>query len=192
MTLPIETERLRIRRFTLKDVSDIQAFASHPSVAREITNIPHRDPIKLEAYIERQGGLELFAAKECVDLAVERKQDGRVLGLLSVVSNGERQAEIGWGLGIEHRGNGYITEAARALITYLFSTCDYHRVFAGTVFTNNRSWAVMERLGMRKEAHFRKAHVPSKPGGEWIDTVRYAVLAEEWPVSTEDRTHREA
>jgi RimJ/RimL family protein N-acetyltransferase len=38
----------------------------------------------------------------------------------------------------------------------------------------------MERLGMRKEAHFVKAHVPAEPSGEWIDTVRYAVLAEEW------------
>jgi len=191
MTLPIETDRLRVRRFTPKDISDIQAFASHPSVAREITNIPHRDPVKLEAYIERQDALELFAAKECVDLAVERKEDGRVLGLLSVVSNGERQAEIGWGLGIEHRGNGYITEAARGLITYLFSARGYHRVFAGTVLTNHRSWAVMERLGMRKEAHFRKAHVPADEGGEWIDTVRYAVLAEEWPAPKKDRTRHE-
>ncbi len=33
---------------------------------------------------------------------------------------------------------------------------------------------------MRKEAHFVKAHVPAEPEGEWIDTVRYAILAEEW------------
>ena len=181
MKLPIETERLKVRRFVRDDIPDIQTFGSHPSVAREITNIPHEDPEKLAEYIEVQSGLELFEAKKCIDLAIERKDDGRVLGLLSVVSNGEQQAEIGWGLGIDYRSNGYVTEAARALITTLFAACDYHRVFAGTIFTNKRSWAVMERLGMRKEAHFRKAHVPPTPGEEWIDTVRYAVLAEEWP-----------
>ena len=187
MKLPIETERLTVRRFVRDDIPDIQAFASHPSVAREITNIPHENPDQLANYIEEQNGLELFAAKKCIDLAIERKADGRVLGLLSIVSNGERQAEIGWGLGIEYRGNGYVTEAARALITTLFATREYHRVFAGTIFTNKRSWAVMERLGMRKEAHFRKAHVPPAPGEEWIDTVRYAVLAEEWPPTTAAR-----
>ncbi|MFC2100014.1 GNAT family N-acetyltransferase [Candidatus Bipolaricaulota bacterium] len=181
MAFPIETDRLRIRRFVQDDIADIQAFTSHSSVAREVPNIPYDDPAKLAEYIEEQARLELFTAKKCVDLAIERKADNRVLGLLSVVSNGERQAEIGWALGIEHRDRGLVTEAARALITYVFTECGYHRVFAGTVFTNERSWAVMERLGMRKEAHFRKAHVPPSPGAEWIDSVRYAVLAEEWP-----------
>jgi len=183
MTLPIEIDRLRIRRFVQDDIDDIRAFASHPSVAREITNIPHEDPVKLTGYIKEQASLELFAASKCVDLAIEQKTDGRVLGLLSVVSNGERQAEIGWGLGVEHRGKGIVTEAARALLSYLFAEGGYHRIFSGTIFTNERSWAVMERLGMRKEAHFVKAHVPPAPGEEWIDTVRYAVLAEEWPTS---------
>jgi len=181
VTLPIETDRLRIRRFAESDIDAIQAFARHRSVAREIPNIPYENEDELAAYIEEQNGLELFATKKCVDLAIERIEDGQVLGLLSVVSNGERQAEIGWAQGIDYRGHGYVTEASRGLITYLFETCNYHRVFAGTIFTNDRSWAVMERLGMRKEAHFRKAHVPPSPGEEWIDTVRYAVLGEEWP-----------
>jgi len=72
------------------------------------------------------------------------------------------------------------TEAARRLITYAFEDCGYHRIFAGTIFTNTRSWGLMERLGLRKEAHFVKAHVRAEPNGEWIDTVRYAILAEEW------------
>ncbi len=49
------------------------------------------------------------------------------------------------------------------------------------MLANQRSWKLMERVGMRKEAHFREGHVPAEPGGPWIDTVRYAVLASEWP-----------
>jgi RimJ/RimL family protein N-acetyltransferase len=180
MTLPIRTERLTIRRFTYADIDDIMAFSSHPSVAREIPNIPYDDRDKLTDYVDTQNGYALFEADKCIDLAVEHTEAGTVIGLLSVVSDGNRQAEIGWAIGIEHRGEGLATEAARALVSYLFNVCDYHRVFAGTIFTNTRSWNLMERLGMRKEAHFVKAHVPSAPKGEWIDTVRYAVLAEEW------------
>ena len=103
MPLPIQTARLEIRRFTHDDIPGIQEFTSHPSVSRETPNIPHNDPKKLADYVDAQNGLELFAAKKCIDLAIERKADGRVIGLLSLVSNGERQGEIGWGLGIDHR-----------------------------------------------------------------------------------------
>jgi len=175
----IETPRLRIRRFSHADLHDLQAVISDPSVAVETTNIPH-DPENLARYIDRQNGLRLFEPKTCIDLAVERKEDGRVIGLVSLVSDGNRQGEIGWALGNDDRGRGYATEAAHALISYLFSFCGYHRVFAGTVLTNTASWGVMERLGMRKEAHFIQAHPPHEPGDPWIDTVRYAVLADEW------------
>ncbi|MFC2094828.1 GNAT family N-acetyltransferase [Candidatus Bipolaricaulota bacterium] len=182
LTLPIRSERLIIRRFSLSDIDDIIEFTAHPSVSRELTNIPREDREKMLEFVETQNGYSLFEAKKCVDLAVEVKVTGKVIGLLSLVSNGNYQGEIGWGFGIDYRGEGLATEAARRLITYAFETCGYHRIFAGTIITNTRSWALMERLGMRKEAHFVKAHVPAEPGGEWIDTVRYAVLAEEWSV----------
>jgi len=180
MLFPIETERLRIRRFARGDADAVRAFTAHPSVARETTNIPRDDPQKLAEYLEKQSRIRLFAKNECVDLAIVRASDSAVLGLVSLVSNGERQGEIGWGLGIEYRGLGYATEAARGLLTFAFRDCAYHRIFAGTVLTNERSWKLMERLKMRKEAHFRQAHPPAEPGGSWLDTVRYAVLASEF------------
>ena len=180
MTLPIDTDRLIIRRFTKADIDDIIEFTADPSVSRETTSIQREDRSRVAEYVETQNGLSLFEAGKCVDLAVELRETGKVIGLLSFVGNGERQGEIGWGFGIDHRGRGLATEAARGLMSYLFEGCGYHRVFAGTVHTNTRSWMLMERLGMRKEAHFVKAHVPAEPGKEWIDTVRYATLAEEW------------
>jgi RimJ/RimL family protein N-acetyltransferase len=180
VTLPIRTDRLIIRRFTPADIDDIIAFTAHPSVAAETTNIPRDDRDKMMEYIETQNGYTLFETQECVDLACELKETGRVIGLLSLVSNGKRQGEIGWGFGVAYRGQGLATEAARRLITYLLDECGYHRIFADTIFTNTRSWKLMERIGMRKEAYFVKAHVPATPGGEWTDTLRYAVLAEEW------------
>ena len=180
MTLPIQTDRLIIRRFTVADIDDIIEFTAHPSVAQETTNIPRDDHAKMREYIETQRGYSLFETQACVDLACELKEPGVVVGLLSLVSDGKRQGEIGWALGINYRGQGLATEAARHLITHAFTDCGYHRLYAGTVFTNTRSWVLMERLGMRKEAHFVKAHVPAEESGEWVDTVQYAILAEEW------------
>lgn len=180
MTLHLQTKRLIIRRFSQADIDDIIEFTAHLSVARETTNIPREDRGKMAEYVETQNGYSLFEADKCVDLAVELRETGKVIGLLSLVSNGDRQGEIGWGFGTEYRGQGLATEAVRCLIAYGFEKCGYHRIFSGTIYTNTRSWKLMERLGMRKEAHFVKAHVPTVPEGEWIDTVRYAILAEEW------------
>ena len=117
-------------------------------------------------YVDIQDSYSLFEADKCVDLAVELKEAGKAIGLLSLVSKGERQGEIGWGFGAECRGQGLATEAVRRLISYAFEDCGYHRIFAGTIFTNTRSWALMERIGMHKEAHFVKAHVPANQGGK--------------------------
>ena len=114
MVFPIKTERLTVRRFMHGDVEAILAITAHPSVARETPNIPRGDPLKLDAYLDRQSRIELFEAGAYVDLAIERRCDGHVLGLLSLVSDGKRQGEIGRAAEIEHRGRSYVTEAARA------------------------------------------------------------------------------
>jgi len=54
-------------------------------------------------------------------------------------------------------------------------------MFAGSILGNVRPWKQMERAGIRKEAHFREAHVPVESGGPWLGSVRYAILASERP-----------
>ncbi len=176
-----QTERLVVRRFGREDTSALVEFGRDPSVSSEIPEIPWQDPAKLVEYIDEQAALELFAAQKGVDLAIMRKSDGRLIGLLSFVSDGARQGKVGWILGIDYRGHGCATEAARGLIEYAFWVCDYHRVFADTTSSNERSRKLMERLGMRQEAYLREADPPNEPGGPWADVVSYAVLASEWP-----------
>ncbi len=183
MTKVFETERLVVRRFEPEDVNALVELGRHPSVSSEIPEIPWQDPAKLVDYIDEQAALELFAAQTGVDLAIVRKSDGRIIGLICLVSNGARQAKIGWILGIDHRSRGCATEAARGLIEYAFRVCDFHRVSADTTSSNERSRKLMERLGMRQEAYLREADPPDEPGGRWADIVSYAVLASEWPTA---------
>jgi RimJ/RimL family protein N-acetyltransferase len=176
VTLPITTERLILRRFTHDDIPDVIAFVSHPSVARATPEI-EGTKAGVGKYIDLQNSYEPFELDRCFDLAVERKEDGKVIGLLSLVCREHKQGEIGYALGLGYRGQGYATEAARALMTYGFASLGLYRIYATTSSVNAGSWGVMERLGMRREGHLREAE---SRDGEWVDTLIYGVLAREW------------
>jgi len=175
MTLPILTERLILRRFTHKDIPAIIEIVSHPSIARITTTIKANE-VSVKAYVDEQNTYKPFEKGKYYDLGMERKADGRVVGLLGLMCEDHQQALIGWALGVDYRGHGYVTEAARALIAYGFSELRLHRIYAKTSNINTASWRVMERVGMRKEAQLREAEWRD---GEWIDGLIYAILADE-------------
>ena len=183
MTLPIETERLWLRRFAEWDIPNLLDFLADPSVAKAV---PEIEPTEAGArqYVARQAALEPFEEDQCFDLALEREADGKVIGLLTLVRRDSYRAEIGWALGVEHRGRGYATEAATALMIYGFTTLGLHRIQAGTRAANAASRRVMERLGMRREAHMREVECQD---GAWQDAVIYAALADEWLAREESK-----
>jgi RimJ/RimL family protein N-acetyltransferase len=176
MTLPINTERLIVRRFILDDVSDILAFLSHPSVTRIVQEIEATEA-GVRKYIQTQNSHEPFEQDIWFSLPVSRKGDGRVIGLVSLVCKDHRKGQIGWSLGVEHRGQGYATEAASGLLSYGFGAVGLHRISADTSSGIPASWRLMERLGMRREANLREAEFRE---GEWIDYYIYGILADEW------------
>jgi len=70
-----------------------------------------------------------------------------------------------------------MVEAARAVLDTAFREVGLHRVWATCDPRNRASYRVMEKLGVRREAHFRQ-DVMEK--GEWRDSYLYAILREEW------------
>lgn len=79
MTLPIVTERLQIRRYTLDDAQHIIGFISHPSVARATPAIEATE-VGVRKYIDMQNSYLPFELDKCFDLAIERSDDGKVSG----------------------------------------------------------------------------------------------------------------
>jgi ribosomal-protein-alanine N-acetyltransferase len=177
MTLPIVTERLVLRRYTHDDIPDVLGFASQPSVARVTSENIQATEEGIRKYIDLQNSYQPFEKDKVFDLAVERKEDGKVIGLLGLICRDHGQGEIGWALGVEHRGQGYATEAARALMDYGFSSLGLHRIHADTSSDNLASWRIMERLGMRREALLRDSVYED---GQWLDRYIYGMLADEW------------
>ncbi len=78
----------------------------------------------------------------------------------------------------DHHGQGYATEAARALLGYGFEELDLHRIIATCQPENPASYRVMEKLGMRREGHFRQCI--DRGQGVWWDEYFYALLKDEW------------
>jgi RimJ/RimL family protein N-acetyltransferase len=117
---------------------------------------------------------------DVVTLAVERREDGLLLGSVTIFlrSVEHRQVEVGYVFHPDSGGRGYATEATRALIDFAFAELRAHRVFARTDVRNEPSAAVCRRLGMREEAHIREAEIFKGEGG---DELVFAILDREWP-----------
>ena len=86
--------------------------------------------------------------------------------------------EIGWVFHPRYHGQGYATEAAEAMLRHGFETRGVHRVIATCQPENVASWRVMEKLGMLREAHFRKCFAVDE--STWLDEYLYALLEEDW------------
>ena len=113
--------------------------------------------------------------------AVER-ESGLVVGDMAFhwVSERDRTAEIGFVFDPRHQGKGFATEAARALIDWVFVIAGFHRVIGRAEAKNAASVRVLEKLGMRLEAHFVENEWVK---GEWQSEVLYAILDREWAAS---------
>nr|WP_285643715.1 GNAT family N-acetyltransferase [Lentzea sp. NBRC 102530] len=173
---PIRTERLLLRPFTADDLDDFLAYRALPEVRRYLYNDASTRDECGKVLAQRVGETELTAAGQRLILAVEL--DGRVIGdaMLKWLSEKDRQGEIGYSLHPAFQGRGYATEVARTMLTLGFDELGLHRIVAECDPRNEPSWRLMERLGMRREAHFREWAILR---GEWSDLVVYALLAEE-------------
>lgn len=176
---PIETSRLRLRPFARGDVDAVYAYRRREDVARYLFDGPMSHESVTEALQVRVGQEVLDAEGSKIFLAVETLSPHALVGEVSLILRdaGNRQGEVGYIFHPDHHGHGYATEAAGALLDMGFGGAGLHRIYARCAAANTASWRVMERLGMRREAHFRE-HIFVK--GAWDEEFVYAVLAQEW------------
>lgn len=176
---PIETERLRLRPFTRGDVDAVHAYRGREDVAQHLFDPPlSREECAL-AIQQRTTQVKFREAGDRIVLAVDLFTTGQLIGEVSLIwRNVEaKQAEVGWIFDPHAHGQGYATEAARCLLDLAFERGDMHRVYARCGAANRASWRLMERLGMRREAHF---HEHDWFKGGWDEEFVYAILQREW------------
>ena len=177
---PKRTERLLIRPVTKDDFEQMWQIRRQESVGRWMGSasqdfdtftefIGAEERMGKTLVIERDGALigDLMLAPETPWAQVEVAD--QVEGV---------QAEIGWCIDPAVGGQGYATEAVRELIRVSFEELGLRRLVALCFAANEPSWRLMERVGMRREAHTVKESLHRN--GEWLDGFSYALLAEEW------------
>jgi len=178
-TYPIETERLRLRPFTRGDVDAVYAYRSREDVTRYLYDAPMTREACAEVVQARVGQYAWTDEADKIFLAVERRSDDAMLGEVSLIlrSSTSRQAEVGYIFHPDHHGRGYATEAVRMLLEMAFDRAGVHRAYARCSALNSGSRRVMERLGMRQEAHFREHQFVK---GAWDEELICAILEAEW------------
>ena len=175
---PLETPRLILRRFRESDLAPFHAYRSDP----EIEKYQGWGEFTLEdarRFIASQGEGDPGAPGAHVQTAIELKSTGEMVGDVYVYTpeNEPEQARLGFSIATAHQRHGYATEAVTAMLDYMFGPLNKHRVGAGADAENSASIALMERLGMRREAHFIQS---AWYRGQWTDEVQYAILQSEW------------
>ena len=171
----IETGRLIIRRFKQRDWLDLCEYMSREAVVKfEPYGTYTEQDAKNEA--KRRAGDDNF-------WAVCLKDGGKLIGSVYLAKLEHDAWELGYVFSDDYHGAGYATEASRALIDDAFINRNARRVVAKCDPLNVPSWRLLERLGLRREAHFIKnIYFDKDERGEpvWKDTYEYAALKEEW------------
>lgn len=138
----LETERLILRAPRLEDANTIAALANDRRIAENTKRMPH--PYRLadaEAWIgagRRRGERNFLITSS-----------GAVLGACGLERRGEEEAELGYWLGVDHWGQGFATEAARALIDHAFDALGHDAIQAGARVSNPASRRLLEKCGFQ-------------------------------------------
>ena len=169
----IETERLCLRPLNESDIPELVSLIGARQVAATTLRIPH-------PYEEKHARefLVSIAQKGELRLAITLRSDGRLCGGVGLNPDPEhRHAELGYWIGVPCWGNGYATEAARAVVRYGFETLSLNRIFAHHFIHNPASGKVLKKIGMKYEGRMRQ-HVLK--WGAFVDLELYAILREDW------------
>jgi RimJ/RimL family protein N-acetyltransferase len=176
---PIMTDRLILRPYILDDLDDLYEIQSRPEVTRYLY-WGARDQEEVRESLEKKIRDSVLGDEgDALTLAVVLPETGTVIGdvLLVWVSRRHRQGEVGYIFHPDHGGRGYATEAAEVVLRLGFEELGLHRIVGRLDGRNTASARVLERLGLRREAHFVQNELVK---GEWTDEVVYAMLADEW------------
>ncbi len=180
MTQPtLQTQRLTLRPFTLDDAPAVQKLAGDPAIADTTLNIPHPYADGMaEAWIKGQA--DAFARKGNYTYAITRRDDGILLGAIGLTQDQRHnRAEMGYWIGKLYWGQGYATEAARALLAYGFEALQLNKIYATYFKRNPASGRVMQKIGMTYEGLLRQ-HV--RNGQRYEDLLYYGILRADFEV----------
>jgi len=172
------TERLEIRLFRPSDWPDFYEYMSLPEIYEfepgEVINTEDAQVLCLE----RSKGRDFWAVVD--------KEEKKLLGHFYTGQSGRPEfhnLELGYIFNPRYQKKAYASEAGRRLLEYLFTQTTVRKIVAHCDPLNPASWRLLERLGLRREAHFKQhAFFRYNDQGEalWHDCYSYGLLKTDW------------
>ena len=184
LQLPIHTPRLQLRDFTLGDLEGIYGYSADPRVTRYLFFGP-RDRDGTAEYLQDLLESQRERPRTRYELAVTESGSGKLIGACDLSLVEANVVDLGYMLGHSHWGKGYATEVAHALAEVAFLTLRVERVISTVDINNKASIRVLEKVGMRWEAIYRK-HRRAK--NRWWDCHLYTLPRTVWDASRETPT----
>jgi len=173
----LTARRVKLRWLTDADAESLYAVFSHPTVMRYWSTAPMSGIGQAKALVAEIH--ECFRAQRLFQWGVARIEDDRVIGTCTLFAINQLQgrSELGYALGHEYWGHGYMNEALTALIGFAFESLKMRRLEADIDPRNVRSLKALEQLGFRREGLLRERW---KVNGELQDAVFLGLLQQEW------------
>lgn len=177
-TVMLETERLILRKFTENDAEAVfWNWASDDEVTKYLTWPTHRSVENSAGYLDFCLGT--YKENNAYQWGIELKETGELFGNISVVKTDEdlNAVELGYVIGRRFWGNGYMAEAVKAVIAFLFEEVGVNRIAARHDVNNPNSGKVMQKAGMKYEGTLRQA---DRNNQGIVDCAIYSVLKSEY------------
>lgn len=170
--IEIKTPRGLLRDLRADDVDDVHAIVGDPDVTKWLSfDTRSRD----QAADMVAGVLSRQQAQPRTEYYLGVCDEaGAFIGFCRLGLTGVRAAKLGYAIRLDRQGQGYATEACRAILAFAFGDLQLHRVTAAIGPDNHASQAVAIRLGFQREGVLRD-HVHTN--GDWRDSVLYSLLA---------------
>jgi RimJ/RimL family protein N-acetyltransferase len=179
LTYPLRTPRLDLRPYESSDLDHLRAMYAREDVVRYLYWEPMGEDELMASLEKKVGRREWTGEGTGFNLLGVLRETGDVVGdvALWLVSEEHRTGEVGFVLKPEFQGRGLATEMAVEMLRLGFQQLGLHRIVGQLDARNTGSARVLERLGMRLEAHLVENEWVK---GEWTSGLGYAILAEEW------------
>lgn len=176
-TKTLHTERLTLRQFTVDDAQAMfENWANDERVTRFLTWCPHESPEATKQLV----ALWCAAYDQPSTYNWVMVYQGTAIGNISVVSLNEKseRAELGYCMGFAYWNKGLMTEAAKAVIDFLFAEVGVNRIQISHAVKNPASGRVAQKCGLLFEGTWREYFKTSS--GEFLDISHYGIVRSQW------------
>ena len=147
-TKTLKTKRLILRKFSKNDLNDFYDYASNDQITKYLTWNPHQSKEESQKILEN-----IFTKydNKTFRWAIILKKENKLIGSIDVVNFNiaDELVEIGYALNVNYHNNGFMTEAFKEVINFLFNEVNVKEIRACFQIENTASFKVMQKCGFK-------------------------------------------